>query len=470
MKTKACALLLAIVMLFSFVCTAENSYLTVSDPYYTDGTNVYDLSGLSCDISVSLGEALMQLIVRAVTTEGTVSGIVEMEDETVSLFADDFSAVYQMTKNDFGEMAKEAVDHSALSDEKIDSLFKNAGGQNTFKGLSLKAIVSAVYDGIYGDASQLENAKTGFVSTFLHSGMNAFVVPIEVTAEETDRFFTEFCMKVDEKNLMSDEIFAFLTGEENTGAMTAVDLYERNTKPLNLNVKGNVYYGENDIFIELNLLHGDQVVLPAYMEVTNTDDPILYINMQLDDESVLYATIETTANGKNDFLEIGALDNERTVALVTYQMYDDSGIPVKDLYLGFADGNALYNVSFINKTDKETMRMIFLSAYLDGIEMQLSYNGAISNDYGDKNEQGRIQLATNIGIQAHADIGFGTGSGSQETAIPSDTEVINVSSMTEEESQRMMLDFRNFTSKVMSTLVMGVPGIARLVGMEEAEG
>ena len=67
MKTKMCTLMVAVIMLFSFVCNAENGYVTISDPYYTDGTNVYDLTGLSFNVSYARAEMLSQLILRAVT-------------------------------------------------------------------------------------------------------------------------------------------------------------------------------------------------------------------------------------------------------------------------------------------------------------------------------------------------------------------------------------------------------------------
>ena len=478
MKKKAYALLIAVIMLFSFVCSAENGYVTISDPYYTDGNTVYDLTGLSANVSYAKAENLIQLLLSVVTSYGQTSGGIEIVNEVVSLYADGFKNRYTMSLADLMMLISEAVDAdpsvlvSGLLAEDEASIAVNENAK-----ISVKDMISAVYNGIYKDGSQLAEAKSGQVDTFLHNGMNAFVVPFEVTAEEIDAAAMQLCTEIDARGLMTSEVAAFL-GEDmdgnNENMITATALYESNTKPLKLNVKGNAYYGENDIFVELNLCQADAVVLTAFFEVTNTEKPSLYLNIPVEDDAfgkmVIYATIEGSEDGSDDYLEIGILENDRTIALVTYQVYENAGIPVQDFYLGVTVGNSLYSFAFVNSTDHATKRDIHMSAYLDGIEAQLSYSGVISGDFGDKNEQGTIRLATNIGLQASVNLGFGTGSGEPTSVIPEGIGALEIVSMDENQSTIMMEDFNNLVNSLMASLVMGVPGIAQLVGMENTEG
>jgi len=104
------------------------------------------------------------------------------------------------------------------------------------------------------------------------------------------------------------------------------------------------------------------------------------------------------------------------------------------------------------------------------MEVQLSYTGTISSDYGDRNEQGVLRLATNIGIQAGVNVGFGTGTGAPVEFIPDEIPAMDIVSMNDEENQMMMLDFGNLVNKLTTSLIMGVPGFAQLVGMDGAEG
>ncbi len=474
MKTKACALLIAIIMLFSFVCPAENGYVTISDPYYTDGENVYDLTGFSANLSYARAENMIQLILRAITAYSQTAAGIEIENETVSLYADGFSGRYTMSVDDFMMLLSEATDGNTDVSGIVSGFLTESVPAVSTAGGSLSSFITDIYTAIYADGSQLENAKKGVADTFLHAGMSAFVVSIDQTAESIDAVISDFCAQIDAQGLVSEELLQVLSGQTDVSGMTALSLYEERLKPLNLNMKGNAYYGENDIFIEWNLCAGEKVLLPVFLEVTNTETPSLYMNVNANDgyggNIVLYATIECSPDGRNDYLEIGALEDERTVALVTYQVYENAGMPVKDFYLGLASGNALYNFSFVTATDNQTSRSIYLGAYLDGIEAQISYTGAISSDYGDVNEQGVLQLATNIGIQAKMNVGFGAGSGAPVGFIPEGIPARDIVSMTEIEGQYMMIDFQNLVSSLMTSLVMGVPGISQLVGMDDAQG
>lgn len=475
MKTKACALLVAIIMLFSFMCPAENGYVTISDPYYTDGENVYDLTGLSANLSFAKAENVIQLILRAITAyEQTAAGI-EIENEVVSLYADGFAGRYTMSLNDLMMLLGEATYGNFAINTSIDALLLSNQENKAAAEVSLKKMISEIYDAIYADGSILAGAKAGTVDTFLHSSMSAFVVPIDMTAEEMDAQIASFASMMDEDESLVNFLNGYVMGDpyaaENGEAVIApktfVSLYEEVVKPLNLSVKGNAYFGEDDIFIEWNLMSGEEAVIPVFMEVTNAENPSLYMNVQMNDKMVVYATIES---GKNDYLEIGVLEDERTIALVTYQVYENAGMPVQDYYVGLAYGNALYNFSFVNSTDNETARNIHASAYLDGMEIQLSYTGAISSDYGDRNEQGSIQLATNFGIRANVNVGFGTGTGEPVEFIPAEIPVKDIVAMNDEENQLMMLDFGNLVNKLTTSLIMGVPGFAEMVGMDGAEG
>ena len=474
MKTKACAVFIAIIMLFSFVCPAENGYVTISDPYYTDGENVYDLTGLSANLSYAKAGHVFELILRAITSYSQTAAGIEIENETVSLYADGFMNRYTMSEDDLIMLLMEATDGSMDVSSLISGLtHENVSELNT-ETEKMSSLISDIYAKVYGDGSQLANAKKATVDTFLHKGMSAFVVPVDQSAEAVDALISELLGQIDTQVGVSEEIFVLLTGRSDVSGMTALSLYEEKVKPIGLNIKGNAYYGENEIFIEWNLCAGEEVLLPVFVEVTNTDTPSLYVNVNFDDgyggKIVVYATIESSADGLNDYLEIGVLEDERTTALVTYQVYQNDGMPVKDFYLGLANGNELYNFSFVSMTDSETARNLHVSAYLDGMEIQLSYNGTISSDYGDRNEQGVLQLATNFGIHAKANVGFGTGSGSPVEFIPDELPEKDIAAMNDEESQTMMAEFSNLLNTLSVSLVMGVPGFAQLVGMDDAQG
>ena len=475
MKTKACALIMALIMLFSFVCTAENGYVTISDPYYTDGTDVYDLTGVSFNVSYAKAEMLTQLILRAVTSVGTVSGGLEIEDETVSLYADGFSSKYTMTKDNLALLIGESLDFDVNFSQVLTG---NQYSKNVSE-TALSEMVSGIYNDIYADGSNLANAKIATVDTFLHSGMSAFAAPLDMTSDEIESMILPILNALDEQESLLSVLNSYAVGDpyaiENgdiiQAPVTFLSLYEEKIKPLSFNIKGYAYYGENDIFIEWNLLMGDKVVLPVFLEVTNTESPSLYVNALLNDGAcVLYATIEASDDGMNDYLEIGVLEGDRTAALVTYQVYRDENIPVKDLYIGLTSGNELYNISVVNATDNKTARNIHVTAYFDGVEAQLSYTGAITSDFGDKNEQGVLQLATNIGLMAKVNVGFGRGSGEPAAFIPEEIEGKDIVSMTEEENDSMMIDFANLLETLENTLIIGVPGIAQMLEAEDAQG
>lgn len=475
MKTKACAILIAMIMLFSFVCPAENGYVTISDPYYTDGESVYDLTGLSANLSYAKAENAMQLILRAITAYEQKAAGIEIENEIISLYADGFSSRYTMSLEDLVMLVQEATDGSDQINTIMNSAFSGNKVSEETPELSLEQMINDIYDAIYADGSMLVGAKTANVDTFLHTSMNAFVVSMDMTAEEMDKQLAPIVSMLDEDETFVEllnkyaagEVYTNENGETVIASRTYSSLYEEAVRPLALSVKGNAYYGEDDIFIEWTLMSGEKALLPVFLEVTNAETPCLYMNIPMDDNQVVYATIES---GSDDYVEIGVLDGERTIALVTYQEYESSGMPVKDFYIGVTEGNALYNFSFVNSTDHETARNIYASAYLDGIEVQLSYSGAISSDYGDRNEQGSLQLATNIGIQAKVNIGFGTGNGAPVEFIPSDIPQKDLASMTDEESNMLLLDFSNLLNSLSSALIMGVPGFAELLGMDGAEG
>ncbi len=475
MKTKICTLMVAVIMLFSFVCTAENGYVTIADPYYTDGTNVYDLTGLSFNVSYARAEMLSQLILRAVTSTGAVAGGIEADGENVSLYADGFSAKYTMSLEDLILLIGEAVDGNQDFFE-ILSVEQNVQAPSE---ITLSDLVFGIYDDLYADGSKLTNAKIATVDTFLHAGMSAFSVSLDMSSEEIENAILPILSALDgQESLLTilnryaaSDPYANENGEIFYEPVTFVSFYENEIKPLNLNVKGNAYYGENEIFIEWNLLKGEDVILPAFLEVTNTENPSLYVNVLLNNGAyVFYATIEASENGLNDYLEMGVLEGERTAALMTYQVYMNENIPVQDLYIGVTSGNELYNFSIVNETDSETTRNIHVTAYLDGIEAQLSYTGAITSDYGDTNEQGVFQLATNIGMMGRVNVGFGRGSGEPAAFIPEEIPGKEIVSMTDEENERMMIDFSNLLETLENTLIIGVPGIAQVLGMEDAQG
>ena len=81
-----------------------------------------------------------------------------------------------------------------------------------------------------------------------------------------------------------------------------------------------------------------------------------------------------------------------------------------------------------------------------------------------------ILVATNVGIQAKVNVGFGTGSGAPAEFIPSEIPQRDIITMIETENEMLMLDFSNFLNALSASLIMGVPGIAQLVGMDGAEG
>ncbi len=475
MKTKACALVIAMIMLFSFMCTAENGYVTISDPYFTDGTNVYDLAGLSVNVSYAKAEMLSQLIMRAVTSTGAVAGGMEIDGEIVSLYADGFSSKYTMSLENLMLLIGEAMD----GNQGFLQIMSGDQNMQVPAEMTLSEMVSGIYDDIYADGSNLANAKIATVDTFLHTGMSAFAVPLGMSSDQIESMVLPVLSALDEQesflsvlnSYVAGDPYAAQNGETIYEPVTFVSLYDKMIKPLDLNVEGYAYYGENDIFVEWNLKKGEEVILPVFLEVTNTENPPLYMNIYLEGGAyVFYATIEASENGMNDYLELGVLEGERTAALVTYQVYMNENIPDQDLYIGLTRGNELYNLSVVNGTDNQTTRNLYMSAYLDGIEVQLSYTGTIASDYGDINEQGIIQLATNIGMMAKVNVGFGHGSGEPAAFIPESVPGKDIVSMTEEENERMLIEISNLLQTLESTLIIGVPGIAQIVGVEDAQG
>lgn len=492
LKNRFLAFVLSIIMLLSFASTAESGYITISDPYYTDGETVYDLTGLSVNFSAASVPEMYQMILRVITTAGEVKAALEIEGENVSLYADGFSAEYTLTKEDYLALIGEALDNGAQTAFDSYALNQSFTSDNQNAPLfSVKEAISFVYDSVYGDGSQLKDAKTATVDTFLHTKMSTFMVPFAYTTDEVNQMIVSVLSEIEKEPriqalLLNNSLYFSMIPYANTenpsdsidpetGNISLVSLFDGLLKELELSVDGCVYYGENDIFAEINVRSKGEAALPMIFETAKAEKSALYFKMPVKDENgsetVLYATIEGGDSAFDDYVEIGVLKDGNTSALMIYQVYEDSEtkMPVKDAYLGMANGPSLYNVSFVASTDDETQRSMYVSVYMDGLEIQMNYDGQITGEFGEKNEAGKIALATNFGVQARANIGFGTGENAPVSIVPEGTGEMPIVSPDGENTQ-LMTDFQALVNNVTAMLIMGVPGIASLMGYENAEG
>lgn len=473
-KKRFCAFLMALVMLMTFPAHAKSGYVTISDPYYTDGTSVYDLTGLSVNLSAALTENVFQLLARVITTAGQMNAGAELSGGKVACFADGFSAKYTLSVEDLKLLLGEALDNTSLEAFDPEVLYALSGTEQAQEPFGVAGLINGIYDLVYADGSQLAEAKTATVDTFLHTAMSAFMVPAQISAEEMDQMLVSLFAELDSQ----PEVQQYLA-QMNAAAQTAFTLssfYQSDIKPLEMSIDGSVYYGENDIFAEIYLCFKGERVIPVLFEVTNSEKPAMYFKLPIEaeegNEIVVYSTIEAGANVYDNYLEMGILENGATIALLMYQVYEDAqrGIPVKDFYAGLASGASLYNFSLVSVTDNESVRSLHASAYMDGLEAQLSYDGTIMREYGEKTEIGEAAFATNFGMLARATIGFGSGESEPASFIPEGTNEKNIAVMTEAEANQFMIDADNMVNMLIGLLFTGVPGLSQLLGAENAEG
>ena len=492
LKKRFLAFLMSAMMLFSVCSFAQSGYVTVSDPYYSDGQREYDFTGLSVNLTAAAVPEMYQMIFRVITTAGQAAAAIEIEDDDISVYADGFMAEYTMTVEEYLAKLSPEVDEEEASRMTSGALYQDTV-VNRKNGASFRVqdAVDHVYDRIYGDGSQLKDAKTATVDTFLHKKRSTFMVLFSYSPEELDRMIqagiekNENYLKIIELLTVNLPVASMLTSVYNidpsmytyaeTGMVSFAALYENLIKPLELSMDGCIYYGENDIFAEISVKIEDEVVMPILFEITKAEKSSLYLKIPVgekdESETVLYATIEGGENEYDDYVELGVLENGNTTLLTIYQVYEDktTGMPVKDMYTGMARGAALYNISLLLSTDNETARTLYASAYLDGIELQFKYDGKIVSEYGEKNETGTLSFATNYGLVFRTNIGVGMGENDPFSIVPEGTERKPLSEAGSGDMS-FLYDISRFAEKIDTLLQMGVPGFSQMMNYDDAEG
>jgi len=482
---KVLSVLLALMMLMGVFAHAEekSGYISVSDPYFTDGMNEYDFTGMNLSFELSAGEAFAQLLARLITSKGQVTGAVEADNEKMYLYADGFSVPYGIAYENASELLSEIfgmqADASLLMPSVIYTLF-GSGEKAGDEGLRLSDMIYETYAAIIGNAEQIKTAKTGTVATFNHESMAAYVVPFDLDEEAFEARMTAYAKELDESGAFDsisaslEERGVLLQTDAGEKIQSCVQLYETYIAPMAFSIRGNTYYGENDIFVNIALCSEGVEIIPVYFEITNTVYPVMYLNVPVQTEEgewIFYATVESAADRMQDYVEFGFLMNGNTQAMFMYQKTpaDDEKYTVYDVYAGFASGGDIIEGSIIYETDDAAFRNLIADVNVRGIQFALNYKGTITKSANSVNEAGDIALSSNIGVGAKAGIGFGIGNDNCESIISSFDGCVDAYKMNEDETEGFFSDVRNLTEKTQGIL-NEMPFFAELFGSAEAEG
>lgn len=476
--------MLVMVMLFGVTAFAGegSAYITVSDLYYSDPERTIDLNGLSVNLKLSGNSGFAQLLLSLFTGTDEIRAAIEADNQAAYLYADGFTVPYAITFENLmlmlGELTGTPAQFNWL---KPEIMFTEDVKEELIadEAIGIGSLIHEMYSEILGDASQIQNAKTATVSTFTHDFMSAFVVPMEIDRDTVDAKLLQAVRELD----ADEDMKALYTGvgqqgeaTEGEAAVSLEEIYIQNIRPLNLSIEGNTYYGEDDIFVNVALCSDGVEIVPVFLEITNSENPVLYLNVPLQTENgeiIFYTTIEAASDRSSEYVELGVLNNGTTTALIVYQkgVSDDGLMPAYDFYAGFAAGTEVYELSAYYETDDKTARRIKCSANLSGIAMELLYNGNISLAGEESAEVGEIQLATNIGIQAKARLGFGAGAFDAVSMISQPGSLVVLSDMDDQQAVELSNNLALLTEKVMTALASGVPGFAALLeGAVPAEG
>lgn len=474
--------MLALLMLLSFTAFAKekSAYITVSDLYYADPEKTIDLTGLSVNLKLSGKSNFAQLLLSLFTGTDDVTAAIETDNQVAYLYAEGFSVPYAITFENLSAMLSNFFGQQPdLSVLKPGVIFaEDAGAPSSDEPIGINNLIHELYSVILGDASQIQNAKTATVSTFTHDSMSAFVVPLEIDQEQTDQILLNLAKALDSKGIYGASMSLFPVSAQATEgeAYTFEKFYTEKLRTCNFSVIGNTYYGEDNIFLNLVLCADGIEIVPVFLEITNNEDPVLYLNVPIDmdeREIILYATVEATADRSGEYVELGLLNNGDTDALIMYQkgMSEDGTVPAYDFYAGAAYGMEVFEITAYYESDEKTARKLDLTANLSGIMLEILYDGNISLAGEETSEVGRIRLSSNIGIKAEARLGFGTGAFDAASLITEPGSIVVLSDMNEQQTAEFAENVAQLRETVTAALASGIPGFAALMdGTVPAEG
>lgn len=472
-KTGLTALVLAVAMLFSFFSFAEDDsakiYFRLEDPYFTDGETEYDLSGMKVEFQVSHSPLFEQLLLSVITAKGTARAAIESLPDAVSIYGDGFSSTYTMTPEyltkiiaeNFAQLGQlENVQLPNTAD--LIKVFTSQPETET-PAFSLKDAIDALYvmclEALSGAT---ENALTETVDTFVHTGLKAKVIDIDITAAQIDAMVIPMLSELD-AFIMSNNNPAF---EELKQLGSISQLYEASIKQLNLSLKGKIYVGSNSVYTVCGIYMLDRLMTTAYAEVMSGDTSAVYMNIPITDEEgntvTFYVTAEADANGDgSERFELGAIEGERQMLLATIEHLGDN----YDFYFGFSKDSNFIELTEKFSSDQKTYRNFILGSNIKGVMYELDYDGVITTTENTRNERADISITSNVGIAAKAVLEFGTAPFDAVSIIPSTETVpaVNLDGITEEQGVQLTVDFTNLLTQTMIILQYGVPGFATLL-------
>ncbi len=470
-KNGLTALVLAVAMLFSFFSFAEDDsakiYFRLEDPYFTDGETEYDLSGMKVEFQVSHSPLFEQLLLSVITAKGTARAAIESLPDAVSIYGDGFSSTYTMTPDYLKQII---VDRIGIPESfelpSTVELLEPLGLRrvNDIPTISIKEAIDTLYVmclEALTDAS--ENALTETVDTFVHTGLKAKAIDIDMSAAQIDAMLLS----------MLNELDAFIMSSDNPALAdfkrygSIAQLYEASFKQLNISLKGKVYVGSDSIYTVCGLYALDELLTTAYVEVLSGISSAIYVNIPVLDDAgnamtTLYITSEANANGDgSERFELGAIEGERQMLLATIEHFGDN----YDFYFGFSKDSNFIELTEKFSSDQKTYRNFILGSNINGVMYELDYDGVITTTENTRNERVDISITSNVGIAAKAVLEFGTAQFDAVSIIPSTETVpaVNLDGITEEQGVQLTVDFTNLLTQTMIILQYGVPGFAPLL-------
>ncbi|MBQ3080062.1 MAG: hypothetical protein IJC48_08725 [Clostridia bacterium] len=465
------SLALAVFMIFG-ACTAyaqENHYMLISDPYFSDGQNVYDLSGLTISLSHKKDPSISQWILAAVTSSAQSTITAESDGKTMYISADGFESVYTAEVSEIIGM----LDGQKIVQALLDHVIGIGPTESVLGARNVRDIIGLIYGTLTQDLNTLNEASTATIDTFNYEDIVVYEKPVDYTGEQVDKTIKMLIEKIEAllDSTIVDEQYEYEPG----GLLKE---YQRLVEPMKLSVKGSVYYGQDVVFIDCMISEDGTEVFPIYAEITNTSSPVIYVNVPFTDESgnehLLYATVEADVDGYREYMEAGILTNEIPSFMILYTNQDDdaNNTSRREFYTSAQINQEMYEFNLVYASDRSSYRDIWVNTYFNGVQAAVEYSGVIEDVEGEESEYGKITLATNLGLTGNVSVMLGVVEDDVISAFEME-ENINIVSLIGEDGKVTDLikgDIERFFGHIKEHLSYAIPGFGSMIALLYPEG
>lgn len=482
-------LALVLAMALGAGARAENTsyYLTLSDPYFTDGTAVYDLTGLTATLQITQYENVEQLIISVITGVGALNGYAQATEEDVTLYADGLSAVYNIKLEDLLKTLTAASEITANNLPEIggapDISFQISPSDIT--EIDITEAINAIYVHMTEYAGLAETIDTVTIDTITKTALTAQHASFVLDADTLNALFAGIAATLDESGYYGKFVKSIITQYVPMAGLTptteditdedilaklgipnsATEIYTQYIEPLKLNVSGDIYLSDAVAFMDVSINSDTIGILPIALEVSVGDAPALIGMIDMSEAGENMQVVLAVNGGESTYAELSVIADEIKIMSLQYSCAFNAeyGADLYQVYAGVMAGEGVIEMSGQYITDDATYRLMYAGINANDMQLELNYNGAISKT--DKyTETAQITLSSNAGLSGKLNVALGEAD-AQLIEIPADENlpVIDIATITDEQMISMQTDMQTFAGMLTMYMLYGVPGFAALM-------